>query len=65
MKIEDIKIGERYKWTHAHGQESQEVMIEWQDNGQVGGRVCSDDYSKNMPVSFNRIECDYYLWTIN
>ena len=64
MKLEDIKIGETYRWAHSHGQESQEVVIEWIEDGQVGGKVCSDDYSKNMSVLFNRIECDYYLWKL-
>jgi len=63
MKIEDLEIGKEYWRTHAYGQPDQIVEITHRNPHQeeVGIVYTSDDCTKGLRMTMNRIECDRYL----
>ena len=61
MNIDNIKTGEVYTVISAYGKPSQTVEITGTRESEVDLLYISEDVSKGMRTSFNRIEGERYL----
>jgi len=61
MNIEQIEVGKEYLLSHAYGQDNQIIKVLSKEEKEINIIYTSDDSTKGMRTSMNRIECDRYI----
>lgn len=74
MDINQLVSGKEYKMTHAGGQPNQKVKVlnvstknhpKWGDYVNADIIYTSDDLTKGLRTSVNKIECERYIHELN